>query len=454
MESVLSSAFFFVLSFGILITFHEFGHYWVARKLGVKVLCFSVGFGKTLWSKNRGVDNTEYVIAAIPLGGYVKMLDEREGPVAEAELSRAFNRQPLSHRAAIVAAGPVFNFLLAIVLYWLIFMVGVEGLKPFVGEVAPGSPATAAGFQTGDEIISIGGAATPSWSSVLLTLIDKGLTEGDVVVEVLDSQGAARQRHLDLSRLSRELDQSNLLDIVGVMPLRPKIPAIIGQIVPNAAADRAGLQEGDHLLSADGETITDWASWVDLVRSRPDQEIKLRVERAGTTLEVLLRPEAIKDDKGSYGRIGAGVAAQPDLFDKYRVVQQYGPLAALGAALEKCWEVSALTLRMLYNMIFGQVSLTNLSGPLSIAQYAGDSASIGLVPFLTFLAIVSISLGVLNLLPIPVLDGGHLLYYAIEAVQGRAISSATELMAQKLGIAIILGMTTLALYNDLLRIFN
>lgn len=455
MSSVLSSAFFFILTLGVLITFHEFGHYWVARRLGVKVLRFSVGFGKSLWVKRHGPDQTEYAVAALPLGGYVKMLDEREGPVASHELHRAFNRQSLGRRAAIVVAGPLFNFFLAVALLWLTYMLGVSGLRAVVGDVHPSSPAAAAGFQAGDEIVAVAGAEARTWNAVILALLDRGLAGGSVPVAVLDASHNPMQRQIDLGGLAASLNQGNLLDVVGFRPAVRKIPPVIGHVEAGSPAACSGLETGDRIVSADGQPIDDWGGWVEYVRARANKPIRMEIDRNGATVALEITPAAREDRGGVHGRIGAAVQEPEQAADdNLIVVLQYGPLAAIGHALVKTWDVTILTLRLLAKMVVGEVSLDNLSGPLSIAQYAGGSASIGLVPFLTFLAIVSVSLGVLNLLPIPVLDGGHLLFYAVEAVKGSPVSPAAEMMGQRIGLVIILIMMVFAFYNDLVRIFG
>ncbi len=455
MESVITSIFFFVLSFGVLITFHEFGHFWVARKLGVKVLRFSVGYGKPIWAKKMGPDQTEYVIAALPLGGYVKMLDERESEVDSAELHRAFNRQKLSHRTAIVAAGPIFNFLLAIVAYWAIFMLGITGVKPLVGEVLPDSVAQVAGFAVGDEIVSVGETPTPTWNAAVLALIEESLASRDVEVQVVTAHGAKLSRFVDLSHLAAELEQGNVLDSVGIVPMRMRIPAVLGRIEPGSPSERAGLSTGDTLLMADGVVVEHWSDWVELVRSKPGKAINVVFLRDNVERMTTLTPAPIQGEDGViFGRIGAGVQYDPEQGNAFIVKQQFGFFESLYKAIEKTWDVSILTLKMLYNMIFGDISFKNLSGPISIAQYAGDSASIGIVAFLTFMAVVSISLGVLNLLPIPILDGGHLMFYLVEFVKGSPVTLETELKAQQVGIVILLVTMTFAFYNDLARIFN
>ena len=450
MITALSSIFFFILALGILITVHEFGHYWVARKVGVKVLRFSVGFGRPLWSKTAGPDNTEYVLAAIPLGGYVRMLDEREADVAEEEVHRAFNRQSLAKRTAVVAAGPLFNFILAIAAYWLIFVIGVTGMKPIVGQVSPDSIAEMAGLQQGEKIVAIGDRQTPTWEVVVVSMLDDAIGSGEAVIKV-EQPDSARQveRVVRFDSIPEDLNRGGLLDFIGLRPYRPAIPAIIGKLAPNGAADRAGLEVGDKIAAVDGEVIDDWEQLVDYVRARPDKQIDIEIERAAERLKVIITPARVE---GDIGKIGAGVQMQ-EMPEELKSEVKYGPAVALLNAATKTWDMSYLTLRMLGKMVTGDISLSNLSGPISIARYAGYSASIGFISFLTFLAIVSISLGVLNLLPVPMLDGGHLLYYLVELFKGSPVSESTQLIGQKLGIAMLLGMMLLAFYNDILRFF-
>lgn len=455
MIAVLSSVFFFVIALGVLITVHEFGHFWVARKLGVKVLRFSVGFGKPLWSR-RGKDGTEYVIAAIPLGGYVKMLDEREAPVAPHELSFAFNRKPLGSRFAIVFAGPLFNFLLAILAYWAVFVIGVGGIKPIVGEVAPHSIAQKDGFQPGDVIVAVNGKQTATWEGVMFALLDKALDRQTVEVRVKDVGQREVTRTLDLSTITGgDLDQGNLLSSIGIRPRRPLIPPVIGHLEVEGAAKRAGLAAGDRIIAADGQPIKDWEEWVKYVQPRAEKVIRLDIERQGQRLVLELRPVAVAAKEGTVGRIGAAVKIpEGELSEELRAVLRYSPGEAMMRAVEKTWDMSLLTLRMLAKMVTGVLSVSNLSGPISIAQYAGYSASAGLVSFLGFLAIVSISLGVLNLLPIPILDGGHLMYYLIEWIKGSPVSEEAQALGQRVGIAVLGTLMIFAFYNDLARLFG
>jgi len=453
-NSVLYSVLAFVVAIGVLVTVHEFGHFWVARRLGVKVLRFSIGFGQPLWKRTFGRDATELVVASVPLGGYVKMLDEREGEVAAAELPRAFNRQPLRSRIAIVIAGPLFNFLFAICVYWLMYIVGVPGMRPLVGEVIPGSFADQAGIVAGDEIVAIEGVPTPTWESTVMALLDASLEDtGSVDMSVRDTRGGTRQLQASFTTGSELLQKGGVLENFGLSPWRP--PAVIDRLVAGGAGERAGLQPGDRVIKADAESISNWEQWVEYVRERPGRTIVVQVLRDGRELSLKMVPEQVTDNGESIGRIGAYVRLPSDeQRATMRVVVRYGPLAAVPEAGYKTWEVATLTLRTLWKMVTGQASVESLSGPISIAQFAGQSAAVGLAAFLGFLGIVSVSLGVLNLLPVPVLDGGHLLFYVLEFIKGSPVSEAVQILGQKIGIALLLALMTLAFYNDLVRLFD
>lgn len=454
MNGILSSVFFFIIAIGVLVTVHEFGHFIVARRLGVKVLRFSVGFGMPLWSWRRRNDETEYVIAALPLGGYVQMLDEREAPVPEEELPRAFNRQPLGSRIAIVAAGPVFNFLFAILAYWAVFMVGVDGIKPLVGEVGKDSLAEAGGFRSGDLITGVDGADTATWNMVFLELLGRSLGSDRVAVSVVDADGDERRRELDFGRLPAGVDRSNLMQVIGLGMYRPSLAAVIGSLEPGGAAEQAGMRAGDRIVAVNGRPIGQWEEWVEYVRAHPEQDLHAEVERDGATVSLTVRPQRVDTEQGSIGRIGAAVRLAADTAEDLRAKERYPAPTALLVAAQRTWDMTWLTARMLVNMVGGEVSASNLGGPIRIAQYAGASADAGTVQFIGFLALISISLGLLNLLPIPVLDGGHLLYYLIELVKGSPLSEQAQAFGQRIGIALLIGVMILAFYNDIVQLLG
>jgi regulator of sigma E protease len=444
----------FIIAISVLVAVHEFGHFWVAKKLGIKVLRFSIGFGKPLWIKHFGVDRTEFAIAALPLGGYVKMLDEREAPVASGEVSRTFNRQSLATRTAVIAAGPLFNFLFAILAYWLMFVSGVPGLKPMVGEIAPDSAAAVAGIQENDLIERVAGEETATWDSATLLLLDAALASEPTEVQVRQPDGSQRLLVIDFSTIDDALEKGGLLNNLGLSVWRPNVPAVIDRLVADAPAERAGLQPGDRVTGVDAEPINNWSEWVDYVRARPGQSLRVEIERDGTPMTIQLVPRSIDEGGKQIGQIGAYVRQPEDIREQMRTEVRYGPLESVGKSLGKTWEMTALTLRTLWGMVMGKASVENISGPISIAQYAGYSASIGLASFLKFLAIVSISLGVLNLLPVPVLDGGHLLFNLIEWIQGKPLSEHAQQIGQQLGIVALLALMSIAFYNDLSRLFG
>jgi len=454
MGGFLFSLLSFVVAIGVLVTVHEYGHFWVARRLGVKVLRFSIGFGKPLWKRNFGQDATELVVAAIPLGGYVKMLDEREGDVAEAELSRAFNRKPVSTRIAVVVAGPAANFIFAILAYWAMFVSGVPGVKPIVGDVLPSSYAAAAGMRAGDEILSIEKQSTLTWEATMMALLDANLDGKEIIhVAVADADGNERHLQAYFEEPDALLKKGGVLDNFGLKPWRP--PAVIDRLVEGGAGERDGLQPGDEVVHANATPVSNWEQWVEYVRERPGEPIDLRVMRNDALVELVVTPDRTLDNGQSIGRIGAYVLL-PSEEERatMRVVVRYGLLGAVPQALNKTWEVTTLTLRTLWKMVSGRASVENLSGPISIARYAGQSAAVGLVTFLGFLGIVSVSLGVLNLLPVPILDGGHLLFYLLELVKGSPVSETTQLVGQKIGITLLFALMSLAFYNDIIRLLE
>jgi len=453
--SILYSVAAFVAAIGILVTIHEFGHFWVARKMGVKVLRFSVGFGKPLWKKTAGPDQTEYVLACIPLGGYVKMLDEREGNVAENELDRTFNRKSVWRRFAIVAAGPMFNFLFAIAAYSLIYMMGIVGVKPVIGDVSSPSPAYSAGIRAQDTILSVNGIKTPSWQKARFTLLEESVGAESIVIEVERADFQIEKTIVDISQLQLlKKEQIDLIGELGFSAWRPNISPVIDEVVAGGAAEAAGLMANDKIVLLAGEMITNVHRWVELIRANPEQSLDLVVLRDARQVSLKITPKirTVKDE--SYGFIGVmnRIEIPDDVRQKMAVIERYGPIEALGESIEKTWRMSWLTLKVLGKLVVGEASVKNLSGPITIARYAGISARVGIEQFITFLAIISISLGVLNLLPIPILDGGHLFYYLIEMLKGSPVSETTEVIGQKIGVVLLFGLMSIAVFNDLIRL--
>ncbi|WP_432740658.1 RIP metalloprotease RseP [Methylobacter sp. G7] len=449
----LHTLFYFIVAISVLVSFHEFGHFWVARKAGVKVLRFSIGFGKVLWSYQKNPDATEYVVSAIPLGGYVKMVDEREGEVNEADLPYAFNRQSLLARTAIVAAGPVFNLVLAVALFWSVLVIGETGIKPILGAVEQGTLAAAAGFVEGDQIISVNDKLTPTWTEAMTVLVSSAL-DGEQSIKVgvknVDDQQAIRTLEL----IDKDSENPDVLyQRLGFKPWSPKLQAIIGQVLPDSAALAADLQQGDLIVSADDTPMNDWMQWVVYVKEHPGVPIKLVIERDGVQLPVTITPKGVAMGQKTEGKVGASVYIPEELMKSVSVEYALSPLAAIPVALETTYFYSVTTLKMMGKMLIGKSSIENLSGPISIAQYAGQSATMGLVPFLKYLALVSISLGVLNLLPIPVLDGGHLLFFAIEGIKGGPVSERAQIFFQQIGIVLLVSLMALAMFLDVGRLF-
>ncbi len=451
---MLHTLFFFVVAIGILISFHEFGHFWVARKTGVKVLRFSVGFGKVLWSRRKNPGDTEYVLSAIPLGGYVKMVDEREGEVKPEDLPFAFNRQPLWVRTAIVVAGPAFNIMLAIALFWGVLVLGETGLRPILGEVKQGTLAATAGFVEGEEIISVGDKPSKTWTEAMSMIIASAM-DGEPIIKVKTKNLADEQNERMLKFTESDVqDSEKLYDRLGFKPWSPKLQPIINEVLPNGAALAAGLKKDDLIISADGKAIADWMQWVDYVKKRPDITINLTIDRQGMRLTLPITPKSEQVGEGTEGKIGASVLMPDGLMKSMTAEYSLPPLEAIPVAFKTTYGYSIMTLRMMGKMLVGKASVKNLSGPISIAQIAGQSASMGMVHFIKFMALVSVSLGVLNLLPIPVLDGGHLLFFGVEAIKGSPVPEKAQLFFQQIGMALLLLLMATAMVVDVQRLFD
>ena len=440
----------FLLVIGILVTVHEFGHFWVARKLGVKVLRFSVGFGQPIWQR-VGKDGTEYVLAAIPFGGYVKMLDEREAKVDPALQSQAFNRQPLWARNAVISAGPIANFLLAVLAYWAVFVIGATEMKPVLGPVIPDSPAAVAGLQEGDELVQVGDRKVRAWDSAIMAFL-AAADQSPFIVTVNRAAGGIAERSLDLSQERLLDDEGDVLRKIGLTPWQPTVVPIVREVIPGGAAAMANLASGDRILSIDGVELNDWMDLVEAVQTRPNESVVLRYERNGVEEEVTTTIQSREEGGARSGVLGITPDVPADLFANAQHEVRYGPIAAIPRAVDAGWQAGSLTVSVLAKMVIGEASVKNLSGPVSIAQYAGDSVSLGVIPFLKFLAIVSISLGILNLLPVPILDGGHLLYNGIEWVRGRPLTEAAQILGQQIGMVLLFMLMALAFYNDILRL--
>ena len=443
----------FIIALGVLILFHEFGHYLVARWSGVKVLRFSIGFGQPLLTRRLGKDQTEWVVAAFPLGGYVKMLDEHEGQVEPQDQARAFNRKPVGYRFAIVAAGPIANFLLAILLYWFLFMLGISGMKPILGPVNPTTPAAFAGFEAGETILKIGTETVNTWQDARWLLLSNAADRSPSVdVETRGVSGEVTMRLMDLSHVSADDLEGDFLKKIGLIPYQPPIKPIISIVNPGSAGERAGLSPGDEILAVNGQKIDLWQDLVQAIRESPGKKMSLEIRRDSKILDSEVIPDTVTEDGIKTGKIGIGPQVDHDELRKLLTEVKYSPATAMIRAIKKTWETSVFTLQMIGKMVAGEMSWKNVSGPITIADYAGKSAQMGISSYLGFLAVISISLGVLNLLPIPMLDGGHLMYYVVEMVKGSPLSARAMEVGQQVGMALLFALMVFAIYNDISRL--
>lgn len=450
----------FVVAVSVLVAVHEFGHYWVARRLGFKVERFSIGFGRALWSfRGRDADRIEYRIAAIPLGGYVKLLDERDAPPDAANLDRAFNRRPIPDRIAVLAAGPAFNFVFAVLAFWAMYVAGVPGVAPVVFAVDAGSPAAAAGVARDDLIEAVGGRDVVTWEGATFAILDELLATGIIDLRVRHADGTTDSVAIDVRGRESELTEPEaLFDRLGMSP-QPLLPAIVGTITPDMPAEHAGVRPGDRITHVDGVAVASFNELAQQVRGRPGQTIELGLERDGAPIELRVEVATVRDAGATVGQIGVGPITQwpPDFAERLRSLeaeQRFGIVEGLARGAARTWEMSALTVRMLGRMLVGDVSLRNMAGPISIADYAGDHARAGLSPFLNFLAVVSISLGILNLLPVPLLDGGQIVFQIAEWIKGTPLSERALAFGQQVSILFFLLLISFVFYNDLTRVFG
>lgn len=454
MMSLIFTLLSFIVAISILVAIHEYGHYIVAKKLGVKILRFSIGFGKPLWKKRLGADQTEFVIAALPFGGYVKMLDKREMDIDANEEHREFTGQSVWTRIAIVAAGPLFNFIFALFAYWLMFVVGVTGVKPVIGHIDADGLAKQSGFVSGYEIVAVNNNKTPIWDVAVKNIIPAIVDRSQAVFELKNKEGNTVTRTLDFSETTGEIKVEKLFQQLGFKPWRPLIKPVVGAVLDDSPARNAGFKVGDEIISVNKTKTPDWLDVVDIVSSKPAEILQVVVVRNDVEKTIQVIPEEVKRNGETVGRLGIGHKAGAAYPDDMRVTHGYNLFESIPRAFSRTWDFSVLTLKMMGKIFTGEISIKNLSGPVSIAQYAGYSASAGFARFLDFLAIVSISLGILNLLPVPILDGGHLTYYFIEVVRKKPVSEETQEFASRIGIILLFSLMAVALYNDILRVMG
>lgn len=450
--SILHTIIAFIVALGVLIVVHELGHYWIARLCDVKVLRFSVGFGKPILTRRFGKDRTEWVLAAIPLGGYVKMVDEREGEVASQDLPRAFNRQSVGKRFAIVSAGPIANFLLAILFYWGLSLHGIPDMKPVLGTPEPGSIAAKSGQQAGDVVLAVNGEAVKTWSELRWEVLQRALDHVPIELQVLDAQNLRQWRNLDALPGAGDEPEQDLINRIGLHT--PDMPVVVGKILAGSPAEQAGLQVGDRIYSVAGEPVTNGHALVRQISASLGKPLMLGIARGDSLREVIVTPVDGAPERPGQGRMGAGLVGDQEAIQEYRLTIRYGIGEALAEGLRRTWDMSIFSLRAMGKMITGELSWRNLSGPVTIADYAGQSAKMGLASYINFLALISISLGVLNLLPIPLLDGGHLMYYTIEFLKGSPVSERIMDLGQRAGLAMLLALMAFAFYNDINRLLG
>lgn len=443
---------YFILLLVPLIAIHEWGHFFVARWCGVKVLTYSIGFGPTLFEWTSKKSGVNYRFAALPLGGYVRMLDEREGDVPEHEKAMSFNRQSVWKRIAIVAAGPLINLILAVLIFWVLALPASEQLNTKIGKIVESSPAAQVDLRIGDKIVAIDGKATPTWEKLSYALLDRVGETGQVQVEI-ERDGQQLSKQVAIENFVRDQSQSPF-KAIGFLPYQPDIPAKIGQLSEEGIAKQQGLQKGDRILAIDDKPIDTWFDAVEIIQQSPEKTLKFSVLRNTQYIELSITPQGRKNAMGHRtGYIGAGVErTNYNIPAEYKMTVQYSAGQAVAVAIQKTWDLSMMIVASIYKMIQGLIGIDNLSGPITVAKVAGESAEMGWQSFLAFMALMSVSLGVLNLLPIPTLDGGHLLYYIVEAVRGRPLSEQVQVFGLKIGLALLGAMMLVALFNDIMRL--
>lgn len=441
----------FIVAIAILVSVHEYGHFWMARRVGIRVLKFSIGFGKPIWSRKSPKDGVEYIIASIPMGGYVKLLDEREGNVAPQDLPYAYNRAPVWKRILTLLAGPFANLLFAIAAYWVLLMIGIPGIKPVVGAVEPESIAARAGLKQGDLVLRVQGEEEATQGGATVAIFNH-IVDGAIRLDVRDEKGGEREVMLRVGDDRRDLTEpQGMMTGLGFEFWSLRLPAIIDKVAPGGSAETAGLKSGDRVLQLDDVAISDFNQLATLIRTRMNSEVTLHIERDGSRMTVPVRIAEETVDGRSVGRIGVQPKLEASVPEALRATQKFGPLAALGGAVEQTWKTCTLSLKVMWNIVLGKVSTKNLSGPISIAEYTGVAARQGLMAFVNFLALISISIGIFNLLPIPMLDGGQIVYQLVEWIKGSPISERFQLISQQVGVAMLLMLFSLALYNDIAR---
>lgn len=442
----------FAAAIGILVTFHELGHYWAARWCDVKILRFSIGFGRPLWMRRAGADQTEWVIGVLPLGGYVKMADERDGSAGSTDKARAFNNKTVWQRIIIVLAGPLANFILAAFLYWCLFVTGTPGTKPYLAAPVTNSPAAAGGFAELDLVVRVGDKPVRTWGDARLALLEEAVNRSNVEIEIEDAGGRRMLKRLSMDTVGKDDLDKDFLAKLGMSAYRMKVLPILDEVMAGSAASRAGLRVGDRVVAVQGKPVDRWEALVAAISTRPGEALEIDIERAGTQIGLTVTPDSVTENGRTFGRIGVKPRVDRTSLEKLRVEVRYGPVEALTKSWAKVWDMSVFSLKMMGRMITGDISWKNLSGPITIADYAGQSAQLGWIPYMTFLALISVSLGVLNLLPIPVLDGGQLMYYIAEILKGSPVSEKVMEIGQQVGLTLLLGLTAFAFYNDIHRL--